>query len=70
MRAQILDLSARRNLETQICQLFRSFISDWCGYELSMTLTAEAAGKPLGFVRKVLEKHAAAGLPAPAHGLG
>ena len=53
----VLSLAARRNLEAQICSLFRSFISDWCGYELAVTLTAEASGRPQSFVRAVLEKH-------------
>lgn len=52
----VVDLAARRSLETWICQLFRGFISDWCGYELSVTLTAEAAGRPESFVRAVLER--------------
>ena len=53
----VLSLAARRNLEAQICSLFRSFISDWCGYELAVTLTAEASGRPQSFVRAVLARH-------------
>jgi len=53
----VLNLAARRNLEARICKLFRSFISDWCGYELAVTLTAEAAGRPQSFVQAVLERH-------------
>jgi hypothetical protein len=53
----VLNLAARRNLEARICSLFRSFITDWCGYELAVSLTAEASGRPPSFVRAVLEKH-------------
>ena len=53
----VLNLAARRNLEAQICSLFRSFITDWCGYELALALTAEASGRPQSFVRAVLEEH-------------
>jgi hypothetical protein len=53
----VLNLAARRNLEARICSLFRSFITDWCGYELAVTLTAEASGRPQSFVRAVLERH-------------
>ena len=42
----IVHLSARRNLEAQIWGLFHSFITDWCGYDLSLALTAEATGLP------------------------
>jgi hypothetical protein len=53
----VLNLAARRNLELRICSLFRSFITDWCGYELAVCLTAEVSGRPQSFVRAVLERH-------------
>ncbi|HYB65979.1 MAG TPA: hypothetical protein VEC59_12050 [Steroidobacteraceae bacterium] len=54
----VVDLTARRALDARICQLFRSFISDWCGYELSVALTAEAARRPRSYVRAVLARQA------------
>ena len=69
--AAVLDLTARRQLETRIFELFRSFITDWCGYELSVALTAEAARKPQSYVRAVLERrHASSWMYASAQGLG
>jgi len=53
----VFNLAARRNLEARICTLFRNFITDWCGYELAVALTAEVSGRPQSFVRAVLEKH-------------
>ena len=53
----VVSLAARRNLEARICSLFRSFITDWCGYELAVSLTAAVSGRPQSFVRAVLEKH-------------
>lgn len=69
--AAIADLTARRRLEARICALFRGFITDWCGYELSVTLTAEAARQPASYVRAVLGRHeVGAGELVPAQGLG
>ena len=58
----VVDLAARRNLEAQIFQLFKGFIADWCGYELSVALTAEAAGRPESYVRAVLARQIVPGL--------
>lgn len=57
----VLDFTARRNLDVRIRELFRGFITDWCGYELAVTLTAEAAQQPRSYVRAVLDRatHAA-----------
>ena len=69
--AVVLDLSARRHLEARIWELFRGFVSDWCGYELSVALTAEATRQPQSLVRAVLTKQKAfSWMYAPAHGLG
>jgi len=67
----VVDLSARRALDARICELFKSFITDWCGYELSVALTAEAARQPQGYVRAVLDRRKAfAWMYASAQGLG
>jgi len=69
--AVIVSLTARRNLEARIWAFFRGCITDWCGYELSVALTAQATRQPQSFVRAVLSKHrASAWMYAPAHGLG
>ena len=69
--AVVLDLTARRHLEARIWELFRGFVSDWCGYELSVALTAEATRQPQSFVRAVLTKqNVFSWMYAPAHGLG
>lgn len=69
--ALVLDLTARRHLETRIFELFKSFITDWCGYELSVALTAEAARQPQSYVRAVLDRRRASSwVYASAQGLG
>lgn len=69
--AVVLDLTARRHLETRIFELFKSFITDWCGYELSVALTAEAARQPQNYVRAVLDRRKAfSWMYASAQGLG
>lgn len=69
--AVVLDLTARRHLETRIFELFKSFFTDWCGYELSLALTAEAIQRPQSYVRAVLERQKAVSwMCASAQGLG
>lgn len=69
--AAVLDLAARRHLEARILDLFKSFITDWCGYELSVALTAQATRRPQSYVRAVLERQKASSwMCASAQGLG
>lgn len=60
--AVVVDFAARRHEEARIRELFRSFITDWCGYELAVTLTAEAARQPRSYVRAVLDRVSEVGL--------
>ncbi len=60
--AAVLDFAARRHEEARIRELFKGFITDWCGYELAVTLTAEAARQPRSYVRAVLDRQGEAGL--------
>lgn len=70
-RAVVLDLTARRHLEAGIFELFKSCMTDWCGYELSVALTAKAAGRSPSYVRSVLERQKASSwMYASAQGLG
>jgi len=59
--AEPASLRSARLLEARICELFRGFITDWCGYELSVTLTAQAARRSQSFVRRVLARQPGAG---------